>query len=108
MSHDERRGVKMLLGKFRSQGGKTEDFVAMAVSDPIVVIRCPACERPLRAIPDVPINLLYLNLRVDAFDEVGAVQDCRQLPTGHPRANQPGKIRKIKRQVTSNAAKSAI
>ena len=38
----------------------------MTATEPIVAICRPACGRPLRAIPDVPINFLVLNCEADA------------------------------------------
>ena len=50
------------------------DTAGTAAVDPIVVMRCHACERPLRVIPDLPINLLELNSGDDAAGKPGAVQ----------------------------------
>lgn len=44
-----------------------------AASDPIVDICRPACERPLRRVPDVPIALLELSSRADASNEASAL-----------------------------------
>ena len=38
------------------------------------LFRRPACERSLRAIPDLPINLIELTSGADASGEPGAVQ----------------------------------
>jgi hypothetical protein len=40
---------------------------------PTFAIRCPTCERRLRAIPDVPINWLELNSRADVSGKPGFV-----------------------------------
>lgn len=54
---------------------------AAAASDPMLTIRCPACERLVRRIPDVPINLLELDSGTDVSGKVGAVQ-CDGHETG--------------------------
>jgi hypothetical protein len=44
-----------------------------AAPDPIAAVRDPACERPLRTIPDVPVNPFELNPGADVSGEAGAV-----------------------------------
>ena len=55
---------------------------AMAGVDPIVAVCGPACGRPLRAIPDVPTNLLELKQGTDASGKPGAVQSAPHCAFG--------------------------
>jgi len=48
-------------------------IAAAAAPDSSIAVHGPACERPLRAIPDVSTNLLKLNLGADVSAETGAV-----------------------------------
>ena len=67
------------------------DIKGMAAVDPIVVVLSTACERLLRTIPDVSINLLELNSGVDASGQPGAAYAAYESkPKAVPATAQKG------------------
>jgi len=64
-----------------STGSGCESFETLqktlsTAPDPVVVVLSTACERPIRTIPHVSINLLELNSAVDTSGQPGAVHSA--------------------------------